>query len=108
MTTSFEDFMKEIEAEAIAEGPQAVHELTVWREHFRKSLVNSIGDTMSNATYAFVFNGEDEWRTSVADEWELDVVELQGNEKTVGHKKIDGSICKILQTSSGQLVAITK
>lgn len=63
---------------------------------------------MSNATYAFVLTGSDNWRTSVADDWELDVVELEGNEKTVGHKKLDGSICKILQVSNGKVVALTK
>lgn len=63
---------------------------------------------MSSATYAFVFNGGDDWRVSGADDWDLDVVELTGNEKTLGHKKIDGSICKILQTDDGKLVAVTK
>lgn len=105
--TTFEDFMNEIEAEAIAEGPQAVHELQCLVKFFRSERIR-LENTMSNATYAFVFNGEDDWRLSVADDWELDVVELSGNEKTVGHKQIDGSICKILQTSDGQLVAITK
>ncbi len=62
---------------------------------------------MSSATYAFVFSGDD-WRKSGADDWELDVVELQGNEKTLGHKKIDGSICKIVETSDGTLIAISK
>lgn len=63
---------------------------------------------MSNALHAFVFNGNDDWRLSDADEWDFDVVELEGNEATVGHKKIDGSICKVLQTADGQVVAITK
>lgn len=63
---------------------------------------------MSNATYAFVFNGSDDWRVSSAEEWDLDVVEIEGNEKTVGHKKIDGSICKILQTTDGKLIALSK
>ncbi len=109
MSSKFADFMQEIEAEAIAEGPHAVRELTEWRDHFRKVLAeNPIGEKMSSATYAFVFSGSDDWRTSGADDWDLEVVELQGNEKTLGHKKIDGSICKILQTSDGQLVAVTK
>lgn len=63
---------------------------------------------MSNATYAFVFNGSEDWRKSIADEWDLDVVELNGNEKTLGHRQIDGSICKVLQASDGKIVAITK
>ena len=61
-----------------------------------------------NATYAFVFNGKKDWRKSVPDDWDLDVIELDGNEKIVGHRQIDGSICKIVQTSAGKLVAITK
>jgi hypothetical protein len=63
---------------------------------------------MSGATYAFVFNGAGDWKISMAGDWDLDVVELDGNEKTVGHHKIDGSICKVLQTAEGKLVAITK
>lgn len=63
---------------------------------------------MSDATYAFVFSGNKDWRKSVADDWELDVVELDGTEKVVGHRQIDGSICKILQSNSGKLIAITK
>jgi hypothetical protein len=63
---------------------------------------------MSNATYAFVFNGSADWRKSIADDWDLDVVELEGNEKVVGHRQIDGSICKVLQSPDGKIVAITK
>lgn len=63
---------------------------------------------MSGATYAFVFNGNIDWRKSMPDDWDLDVIELDGTEKIVGHRQIDGSICKILETSSGKLVAITK
>ena len=63
---------------------------------------------MNNATYAFVLSNGTDWRKSLADDWDLDIVELEGTEKVVGHRQIDGSICKILQTSSGQLVAITK
>ena len=63
---------------------------------------------MSSATYAFVFNGSNDWRKSVADDWDLDVVELDGNEKVLGHRQIDGSICKIIQTSNGRIVAISK
>lgn len=63
---------------------------------------------MSSATYAFVFSGKSDWRKSIADDWELDVVELDGTEKVVGHRQIDGSICKILETSEGNLIAITK
>jgi DNA-binding XRE family transcriptional regulator len=34
MTTSFDDFIKELEAEAEAEGPEAVAELEAFRLHF--------------------------------------------------------------------------
>jgi hypothetical protein len=63
---------------------------------------------MSSTTYAFVFSGSGDWKLSVADDWDLDFVELEGNEKVVGHRQIDGSICKVLQTSEGKLVAVTK
>jgi hypothetical protein len=62
---------------------------------------------MSVAT-AFVYNGSGEWKVSAPDEWDLDVVELRGDEKTLGHHKIDGSICKILQASDGKLIALSK
>ena len=63
---------------------------------------------MKNATYAFVFTGDNDWRQSIPDDWELDVIELEGTEKVIGHRQIDGSICKILQSSDGRLFAITK
>lgn len=63
---------------------------------------------MSSATYAFVFSGSDDWRKSVADDWDLDVVELDGTEKVLGHRQIDGSICKIVQASNGNIVALSK
>lgn len=63
---------------------------------------------MSSATYAFVFSGSGDWKKSVADDWDLDFVELDGNEKVVGHRQIDGSICKVYLTSEGKLVAISK
>lgn len=61
-----------------------------------------------NAVKAFVFNGSGDWKISAADDWDFDVVELDGDEKTVGHHKIDGSICKVLQTPEGKLVAVSK
>jgi len=63
---------------------------------------------MSNATYAFVLNSESDWRNSVPDDWDLDLVELEGTEKTLGHRQIDGSICKVVQTSDGKFVAISR
>ena len=63
---------------------------------------------MSGATYAFIFNGSDNWKLSLADDWEISVIDLEGNEKVLGHRKIDDSICKILQTSDNKIVAITK
>lgn len=72
-----------------------------------KLVVIIIGEKMSSATYAFVLTGSDDWRKSVADDWNLDVVELDGTEKVLGHRQIDGSICKILQTSDGQLIALS-
>ncbi|CAB4196761.1 hypothetical protein UFOVP1290_281 [uncultured Caudovirales phage] len=63
---------------------------------------------MSTATYAFVLNGSHDWRNSEVDLWDLDVIDLEGNEKIVGHRQLDGSICKVLKTADGKLVAITK
>ena len=63
---------------------------------------------MMNATYAFVFNGNTDWRQSTADDWDLDLVELNGSESIVGHRQLDGSICKVIKTESGKFIAITK
>lgn len=61
-----------------------------------------------SATYAFVFRGDDDWRVSLADDWELDVVELDGSENVIGHHQVDGSICKVLKNADGAILAITK
>lgn len=64
---------------------------------------------MNSTTYAFIYSGDvSVWKTSTADSWNLDLVELDGTEKVVGHRKIEGSICKVLQASDGKLLAITK
>lgn len=60
-----------------------------------------------STTYAFVFGGSD-WRKSVEDDWDIEVIEISGNEKVLGHRQIDGSICKVLQSSDGRVIAITK
>lgn len=62
----------------------------------------------SNFCSCFVLNGSSEWKKSSADDWDLDVIELDGSEKVLGHKPIDGSMFKILQTSDGKIIAITK
>ncbi len=60
-----------------------------------------------NTTFGFVFVGSD-WRKSVEDDWDIEPIDLNGNEKVLGHRQIDGSICKVLQASDGRVVAITK
>jgi len=62
---------------------------------------------MSTGTIVFVFGGTN-WKISDADEWTLSSCELSGKEKILGHKKIDGAICKILQLEDGQIVALSK
>jgi hypothetical protein len=61
-----------------------------------------------SATYAFVFNGSCDWKVSTGDDWSLEFLELEGNEKVLGHHKIDKSICKVVETPDGKLVALTK
>jgi hypothetical protein len=63
---------------------------------------------MSNASVAFVLTGSNDWRQSEAEDWDLDCIELEGTEKVVGHKQIDGSICKIVRTADGKFVGLTK
>jgi hypothetical protein len=118
MGTKFSDFMLEIENDARAEGPAAVRELHLLQKYYSQRRRDVLAGGMDkpvcfsenkmSATYAFVFNGTGDWKKSIADDWDLDVIELEGDEKTVGHRQIDGSICKIVQTSDGKLVAISK
>lgn len=118
MSNKFSDFMLEIEKEAQAEGPVAMRELRLLQKYYSQRRRDFLAGGMDkpdcfsenkmSATYAFVFNGNGDWKKSIADDWDLDVIELEGNEKTIGHRQIDGSICKIIQTTDGKLVAISK
>ena len=118
MSTSFAEFMQDIEEEARAEGPEAEEELRLFQKYYsklRRDFLTSgtdklvlLSENKMSATYAFVFNGSGDWKMSTADDWDLDVVELEGGEKVLGHRQIDGSICKILQTSDGKLVALSR
>lgn len=63
---------------------------------------------MTGAVQAFVFNGSNDWRLSHPEDWDLDVVELDGNEKVLGHHRIDGSTFKVIRTLDGKLIAISK
>lgn len=60
------------------------------------------------SSYALVFNGSEDWRKSMPDDWDFSFVELSGKEKVLGHKQIDGAICKVLQTVEGKILAISK
>jgi len=63
---------------------------------------------MSNsATYAFILNGCNDWKKSIPEDWNWDIVELEGNEKVIGHHKIDGAVYRILQAGT-KVIAITK
>lgn len=61
---------------------------------------------MNSATYAFVFNGSD-WRKATQDDWDIDMVELSGNEKVLGHRKIDDVVLKIIQSNDGKIFAVS-
>lgn len=62
---------------------------------------------MNSATYAFVLNGSD-WRKAVEDDWDISVVEVPDQVQIIGHKKIDGVICKIIKLEGGQIIALSK
>jgi len=63
---------------------------------------------MSGVAYTFVYKGSGEWKVSSPDEWDLDIASIDGDEKILGHHKIDETICKVLQTSDGKIIAISK
>jgi len=62
----------------------------------------------SNFCPCFVLNGTSEWKKSTPDDWDLDVVEIDGSEKLLGHRPLDGSIVKVMQTSDGKIIALSK
>lgn len=57
--------------------------------------------------HVFVLATNEDWRIAPVDSWEFDILELDGTEKVIGHRKIDGSICKIVKAAE-KIVAITK
>lgn len=61
-----------------------------------------------NFCSCFVLNGSSDWKKSFPDDWDLSTIEIVGDEKILGHKKIDGSIFKIMQTHNGKIFAVTK
>jgi len=63
---------------------------------------------MSQATYAFVYYGSNDWKISSPEDWNLEVIDLEGSEEVLGHRRIDGSVCKVFRASDGRLVALTK
>lgn len=63
---------------------------------------------MINVIPAFVLVDAVDWRNSDPDHWNLESIELDGSEKLVGHRQIDGSICKVFVTVNNKYIAITK
>lgn len=67
---------------------------------------------MSMPVLAFVLCNNDNniinWKLAEFEDWNMDSVEIEGNEKVLGHRKIDGAICKIILTKLGQVAAISK
>lgn len=63
---------------------------------------------MSGGVVAFVLSSTVDWKKSTVEDWDLDYIELDGSEKVVGHRQLDGSICKIVQTAEGKYFALNK
>ena len=63
---------------------------------------------MSGVAYAFVYKGSGEWKVSAADEWDFDIASVNGDEKILGHHKIDEAICKVVQSKDGKIIALSK
>ena len=68
----------------------------------------SVHATYAFVTYAFVLVNDTDWRLSDIDDWNWDIVEIEGTEKTLGHHKIDGAVYRVLRTNDEKVVAITK
>ena len=56
----------------------------------------------------FEFDGSGNWKNSLPDNWNISTYELTGQEKVLGHKKIDGAICKIVQSDDNKIIALSK
>lgn len=63
---------------------------------------------MSGNSYAFVLSDNVNWRVSTPEDWNWEIVELEGNEKLIGHYPIDGSVYKILETPDSKIIATIK
>lgn len=54
----------------------------------------------------FILDSKIDWRRSLPDDWNSSYIELSGDEKFLGHKQIDGAICKIYQLADNRIIAI--
>jgi hypothetical protein len=75
-------------------------------KHKRQSSKEYLEEVEMDYVYAFVYNGDENWKASSIDDWDFDNVELNGTERIVGHRKFDGSICRICQDDSGKVIAV--
>lgn len=78
------------------------------RESGKNYLRKFLEEADMNYVYAFVYNGDENWKVSSIDDWDFDNIELDGTERAVGHRKFDGSICKVFRDNSGRVIAIVK
>lgn len=56
------------------------------RESGKNYQRNYLSEAEMNCVHVFVYNGEDNWKLSPVDDWDFDMVELNGSEKTLGHR----------------------
>jgi len=61
-----------------------------------------------NTAYAFIYAGNIDWKKSDVDDWNFDLVEINGDEKLLGHRNIDNNICKVVQSSDGKILGLLK
>lgn len=57
-------------------------------------------------SHVLILSSNDNWKIAYEDNWELDILELDGTEKLLGHRRIDGSIYKILNKDNKILATL--
>jgi hypothetical protein len=55
--------------------------------------------------YAYALTGESTWRTAEDDDWDTVLINASGRQ--VGHRYIDGVLCKVYQCGGSRYYAVT-
>lgn len=57
--------------------------------------------------YAFEYEGKRNWRASSSERWPIEVATWKGDEKRVGTRRIDNTLCAVFLCGDGKFRAVT-